>query len=130
MLEKLKEIALRQEDLQAQLSDPSIYGDMETLKTLSRELKELEPVTAAYRAYEQAERNRAAAEELLHDPEFRELAQEELHHLDKELPEVEQALKVLLLPPDPLDEKNIVLEIRAGTGGEEAALFGGDLFRM
>ena len=78
MLEKLKEIALRQEDLQAQLSDPSIYGNMEKLKTLSRELKELEPVTAAYRAYEQAERNRAAAEELLHDPEFRELAQEEL----------------------------------------------------
>ena len=78
MQEKLKELALRYEDLQAQLADPSVYGDAERLKTVNRELKDLTPVVEAYQAYRQAEADRAAAEELLSDPEMRELAQEEL----------------------------------------------------
>lgn len=130
MQEKLKELALRYEDLQAQLADPSVYGDAERLKTVNRELKDLTPVAEAYQAYRQAEADRAAAEELLSDPEMRELAQEELTAAREEMERLRQELKLLLLPKDPNDRKNVILEIRAGTGGEEAALFAADLFRM
>ena len=77
MLEKLKEIALRYEDLQAQLADPGVYGDAVRLRDVTRELKELEPIVAAYHAWRAAQASRADAEELLHDPDLRELAQEE-----------------------------------------------------
>ena len=130
MLEKLKELALRYEDLQAQLADPSVYGDAERLKTVNRELKDLTPVAEAYQAYRQAEADRAAAEELLSDPEMRELAQEELTAAREEMERLRQELKLLLLPKDPNDRKNVILEIRAGTGGEEAALFAASLLRM
>ena len=127
MQEKLKELALRYEDLQAQLADPSVYGDAERLKTVNRELKDLTPVAEAYQAYRQAEADRAAAEELLSDPEMRELAQEELTAAREEMERLRQELKLLLLPKDPNDRKNVILEIRAGTGGEEAALFAASL---
>ena len=130
MLEKLKELALRYEDLQAQLADPSVYGDAERLKTVNRELKDLAPVAEAYQAYRQAEADRATAEELLSDPEMRELAQEELTAAREEMERLRQELKLLLLPKDPNDRKNVILEIRAGTGGEEAALFAASLLRM
>ena len=130
MQEKLKELALRYEDLQAQLADPSVYGDAERLKTVNRELKDLTPVAEAYQAYRQAEADRAAAEELLSDPEMRELAQEELTAAREEMERLRQELKLLLLPKDPNDRKNVILEIRAGTGGEEAALFAASLLRM
>ncbi|SFQ13646.1 peptide chain release factor 1 [Oscillibacter sp. PC13] len=130
MLEKLKEIALRCEDLQAQLEDPSIYGDAERLKAVSRELKELEPVTAAYRAYVRTEEDRAAAEELLHDPEFRDLAQEELAAAKERQEQLREELKRLLLPRDPNDSRNVIMEIRGGVGGEEGALFAASLLRM
>jgi len=130
MLEKLKEIALRCEDLQAQLEDPAIYGDAERLKTVSRELKELEPVTAAYRAYMRAEEDRVAAEELLHDPEFRDLAQEELAAAKERQERLREELKRLLLPRDPNDGRNVIMEIRGGVGGEEGALFAASLLRM
>ena len=130
MLEKLKELALRYEDLQAQLADPSVYGDAERLKTVNRELKDLTPVAEAYQAYRQAEADRAAAEELLSDPEMRELAQEELTAAREEMERLRQELKLLLLPKDPNDDKDVIIELRAGTGGEEAALFGADLLRM
>lgn len=130
MQEKLKELALRYEDLQAQLADPSVYGDAERLKTVNRELKDLTPVAEAYQAYRQAEADRAAAEELLSDPEMRELAQEELTAAREEMERLRQELKLLLLPKDPKDRKNVILEIRAGTGGEEAALFAASLLRM
>ena len=130
MLEKLKELALRYEDLQAQLADPSVYGNAERLKTVNRELKDLTPVAEAYQAYRQAEADRAAAEELLSDPEMRELAQEELTAAREEMERLRQELKLLLLPKDPNDRKNVILEIRAGTGGEEAALFAASLLRM
>ena len=129
MQEKLKELALRYEDLQAQLADPSVYGDAERLKTVNRELKDLTPVAEAYQAYRQAEADRAA-EDLLSDPEMRELAQEELTAAREEMERLRQELKLLLLPKDPNDRKNVILEIRAGTGGEEAALFAASLLRM
>ena len=130
MLEKLKELALRYEDLQAQLADPSVYGDAERLKTVNRELKDLTPVAEAYQAYRQAEADRAAAEELLSDPEMRELAQEELTAAREEMERLRQELKLLLLPKDPNDRKNVILEIRGGVGGEESALFAHSLYRM
>ena len=130
MLEKLKAISLRYEDLQAQLADPAVYGDGEKLKIVSRELKELEPVVEAYRAYQQAEADRVGAEELLHDPDFRDLAQEELSAAKARLEELERELTLLLLPRDPNDSRNVVMELRGGVGGEEGALFAAALLRM
>ena len=130
MLEKLKALAIRQEDLEAQLSDPAVYGDGEKLRSINRELKELEPVVAAYRAYRQAEQDRAEAEALLSDPDFRDLAQEELSRAKTEQERLREELKILLLPKDPNDSRNVIVELRAGTGGEEAALFAADLYRM
>ncbi len=130
MLEKLKALAIRQEDLEARLSDPSVYGDGEKLRSINRELKELEPVVAAYRAYRQAEQDRAEAEALLSDPDFRDLAQEELSRAKTEQERLREELKILLLPKDPTDSRNVIVELRAGTGGEEAALFAADLYRM
>ena len=130
MLDKLKELALRYEDLEAQLSDPAVYGDAARLRSINRELKELAPIVEAWRAWERAERKRAEAEELLHDPDFRELAQEELSAAREEQERLRDKLRLLLLPKDPNDERNVILEIRAGTGGEEAALFASSLLRM
>ena len=130
MLEKLKELFLRYEDLQAQLTDPSVYGDAERLKRVNRELKEIAPVAEAYQAYQKAEADRAAAEAMLSDPELRELAQEELSDAAKEMDRLREALKLLLLPRDPDDHRSVILEIRPGVGGEEAALFAGELLRM
>ena len=130
MLDKLKELALRYEDLEAQLSDPAVYGDAARLRSINRELKELAPIVEAWRAWERAERKRAEAEELLHDPDFRELAQEALSAAREEQERLLDKLRLLLLPKDPNDERNVILEIRAGTGGEEAALFASSLLRM
>ena len=130
MLEKLKELALRYEDLQAQLADPSVYGDADRLRTVNRELKELAPVAETYERYRRAEADAAAAEELLPDPELRELAQAELNAAREEAERLRQELKRLLLPRDPNDQRNVILEIRAGTGGEEAALFAASLLRI
>ena len=130
MLEKLKALALRREDLEAQLSRPEVYGDGERLRSINRELKDLIPVVEAYEAYRQALENRAAAEELLHDPEFRELAQEELAAAKEEAERLEQELKLLLLPKDPNDHRSVIMELRGGVGGEEGALFAHSLLRM
>ena len=130
MREKLKEIALRYEDLQAQLGDPSVYGDSERLKAVTRELKELEPVVTAWQALQKAEADRGSAESLLHDPDFRELAQEEYAAAREESERLEQELKRLLLPKDPSDSRNVVMELRGGVGGEEGALFAHSLLRM
>ena len=130
MLEKLKALALRREDLEAQLSVPAVYGDAERLRAIHRELKELEPVVEAFHAYQRAEQAKLDAEQLLHDPEFRALAQEELSAAKEEAERLREQLKILLLPRDPNDSRNVILELRAGTGGEEAALFAGDLWRM
>ena len=130
MLEKLKMLALRREDLETQLEEPGIYGDAEKLRAINRELKEIIPVVEAYQAYRKEESDRLAAEELLHDPDFRELAQEELERAKAEIERLGEELKVLLLPKDPNDERNVIMELRCGVGGEEGALFAHSLLRM
>ncbi len=130
MLEKLKEISLRYEDLQAQLEDSTVYGDAEKLKNITREIKELEPVVTAFHAYEQAVSRRDGAEALMKDPEFRELAQEEWNEAKQEAERLENELTVLLLPKDPNDHRNVIMELRGGVGGEEGALFAASLLRM
>ena len=130
MLEKLKALDLRYEDLETQLGDPKVYGDAEKLRQVNRELKELFPVVEAYRAYRDAEARRREAEELLHDPEMKEMAQEELAEAKVELEALKEKLTILLLPKDPNDDRNVILEIRGGVGGEESALFAHSLLRM
>ena len=130
MQEKLKALALRYEDLEFQLSQPAVYGNSEKLRSINRELKELGPVVEAYQAYCQALADKAGAEELLHDPDFRELAQEELAEAKARLEQLEQEIKILLLPKDPNDRRNVIMELRGGVGGEESALFAHSLLRM
>ena len=130
MLEKLKGLALRYEDLETRLGDPKVYGDTEKLHQINRELKELSPVVEAYCAYRAAESRRQEAEELLHDPEMKEMAQEELTEAKAELESLKEKLTILLLPKDPNDSRNVILEIRGGVGGEESALFAHSLLRM
>ena len=132
MFAKLEGLEKKYMELEQQLSQPGIYNDQEQFKKLSKAHADLKDVVELFRQYrsdkEQIEENR----QLLHedDPEIKALAQEEIKNLEARLPEIEHQLKVLLIPKDPLDEKNTILEIRAGTGGEEAALFAADLFRM
>ena len=130
MLEKLKALELRYEDLQNQLGDPKVYSDSERLRQVNRELKELSPIAETYRAYIAADSRKKESEELLHDPDLKEMAQEELLEAKAELESLKEKLTILLLPKDPDDGRNVVLEIRAGTGGEEAALFAHSLLRM
>ena len=130
MLDKLKDLDLRYEDLESQLGDPRVYGDAEKLRQVNRELKELLPVVETYRAYQAADSRRREAEELLHDPEMKERAQAELAEAKEELEQLKEKLTILLLPRDPNDSRNVILEIRGGVGGEESALFAHSLLRM
>ncbi|WP_418728436.1 peptide chain release factor 1 [Dysosmobacter sp.] len=130
MLDKLKDLDLRYEDLESQLGDPRVYGDAEKLRQVNRELKELLPVVETYRAYQAADSRRREAEELLHDPEMKEIAQDELAEAKEELEQLKEKLTILLLPRDPNDSRNVILEIRGGVGGEESALFAHSLLRM
>ncbi len=130
MLEKLRAAAARYDALQAQLSDPSVYGDAERLRDVNRELKELGPVVEAFSAWERAGDRLRETEALLKDPDLRAMAQEELPALRAETERLEDELKRLLLPRDPEDGRNVVVEIRGGVGGEESALFAASLFRM
>ena len=130
MLEKLREIEARYDALASQLEDPATYGAPDLLRRLTREQKELEPVVEAYRAYREAERRAVSAQELLSDPELREMAQEEEREAKADMERLRDELRLLLLPKDPNDSRNVVMEIRGGVGGEEAMLFAADLFRM
>ncbi len=130
MREKMESLQIRYEDLQAQLADPAVYGDAARLRDVNRELKELEPVVSAWQSWREAESRRREAESLLHDPDLRELALEELSAAKAEASRLEEALRLLMLPKDPNDGRNVILEIRAGVGGEEAALFAASLYRM
>ena len=130
MLEKLKELAVRYDDLQTQLTDPAVYGDSERLKRLNREVKELGPVVGTYREFCRTQDALAEAETLLNDPEIKEMAQEEYAAAKMRLEQLRQELTVLLLPRDPNDSRNVVMEIRGGVGGEEGALFAHSLLRM
>ncbi|QLA16797.1 peptide chain release factor 1 [Desulfolutivibrio sulfoxidireducens] len=132
MFAKLESIQRRHEELERQLSEPGIFDDQERYRKLAKAHADLGEVVGVFRTYKQMLRDIEENQELLQDadPEMRELAQAEVRALREALPGVEAELRVLLLPKDPLDEKDILLEIRAGTGGDEAALFAGDLFRM
>ena len=130
MLEKLKALALRYEDLETQLGVPEVYGDAEKLRAINRELKEITPVVETYRGWQKAEENRLAAQELLRDPDFRDLAQEEVEQSKAEAERLREELRILLLPKDPNDSRNVIMEIRGGVGGEEGALFAHSLLRM
>ncbi len=129
---KVQAICERFEQLTRQLEDPEIVQDPAKLAKAGKERSELEPLVNAYREWLECERRMADARELMRepDPEMAEMAREEIEHCQERMRQLEEEMKILLLPRDPLDEKNIMLEIRAGTGGEEAALFAADLFRM
>ena len=130
MLDKLKAIDSRYQEIESKLADGAVYADSALLARLTREQKELTPVVEAYRAYRQAESDLAAAREMLSDPELRELAQEEQRSARAAMERLEGELKLLLLPRDPNDSRSVVMELRGGVGGEEAMLFAADLFRM
>ena len=134
MFGKLKSVVEKYDELQRLLSDPNVYGNQAEMMKYSKEQAELSPVVEKYREYQDVEKAITEAEEIINDkksdPDFRELAQAELDDLKGKKASLEQEMKLLLVPKDPNDEKNIFLEIRAGAGGDEAALFGADLFRM
>ncbi len=132
MMAKLSDLSDRFEEVGALLSDPEIMADRDRFTALSREFSELEPVIASFDSFRRMTSELAETEELAEDedPEMRELAREDSERLQDALSEEEQQLKALLLPKDPNDASNVFLEIRAGTGGDEAAIFAGDLFRM
>jgi peptide chain release factor 1 len=127
---KLEALAERHEEVGRLLADPQVIGDNARFRSLSREYAQLEPVAAALRAEDEAQRDLAAAKAMRNDPEMRELADEEIPALEARLAALDADLSLLLIPRDPRDEGNLFLEVRAGTGGDEAAIFAGDLFRM
>ena len=129
---KLENLVERFAEVQALLSDPGVIGDQDKFRALSKEFSQLEDVVAGFNAYKQAEEDLASAEEMMteDDAEMREMAQEEMKAAKQEIERLEAELQILLLPRDPNDDRNCFLEIRAGAGGDEAAIFAGDLFRM
>jgi peptide chain release factor 1 len=130
LADKLARADERLEELDALLSQPEIAGDMNRYRRLTREHADLTPVVALYRKYRQVEADQVTASEMLADPDLRELAETELADGEARIAQLETELQTALLPTDPNDERNIFLEIRAGTGGDESALFAGSLLRM
>ena len=130
MIQKLEDVEKRYEDLTIKISDPEIIAQNKEWQRMMKEHADLTPIVEKYREYKKVEQTIVDSEEMLSDPEMRELAQEELKEAKEKLPQIEEELKVLLIPKDPDDDKDTICEIRAGTGGEEAALFAGELFRM
>ena len=130
MWEKLKQLARRYDEIGELLEVPEIYADPKKLRALTREQKELSAVVEAYRAYQKCEDDIVQALELVSDPELKDIAQEELNTAKAEKERLFDELRVLLLPRDPNDDKNVIVEIRGGVGGEESALFAADLYRM
>jgi len=130
MYSRLEQLAHRLVEVDAMLAEPEIAGNMERLRQLSRERAELEPVVSAFNAYVATERDVAAAQDMMRDPDLRALGEEELELGKTRLQDLQADLQRLLLPRDPDDRRSVFLEIRAGTGGDESALFAGDLLRM
>jgi peptide chain release factor 1 len=130
LADKLARADERLEELDALLSQPEIAGDMERYRKLTREHADLTPVVMLYRQYRQVEADQKTAHDMLSDPDMRELAEAELADSAARIAQLETELQTALLPKDPNDERNIFLEIRAGTGGDESALFAGNLLRM
>lgn len=130
LLSKLDQLADRLLEIDALLARPEATADMDRYRKLNREHSEIEPIVHEYQAWRKTQADLATARELLSDPDMRELAETELQEAQQRLEALETALQILLLPKDPNDERNVFLEIRAGTGGNESALFAGNLFRM
>lgn len=133
MFENLEKLVQRFEEINEELTKPEIVSDQQKLVKLTKERSELEEIVETYKKYKDVKKNIEGNKEIIYskiDPELVELAKLELEELEPELERLEEQLKVLLLPKDPDDSKNCIVEIRAGTGGEEAALFAADLFRM
>lgn len=130
MLDKLSALAARFDEIEARLAAPGLYDDPAAAAKLLKERNRLEPIVSAIRARDQALRTMDEARELMHDPEMRDFAQEEFAEAQGQVQSLEEKLKVLLLPRDPNDDKNIIVEIRGGAGGEESALFAHSLLRM
>jgi peptide chain release factor 1 len=132
MFDRLEQIETRYEDLGSQLADPAIISDQQKYQKAAKQHRDLEPLVDKFRQYRQVVNGIADAKAMLaeSDPDIRAMAQEELNELEAREPGLEEELKLLLLPKDPNDEKNVVVEIRAGTGGDEASLFAAEMFRM
>jgi peptide chain release factor 1 len=130
MFEKLQSIEAKYEQLMSEMADPAVQADNAKFRSHSKTLSDMQPLVERFREYKDVAAQIAATEELVKDPDMRELAQEELGQLQQRSEALLADIKVLLVPKDPNDAKNVILEIRAGTGGDEAALFASDLFRM
>ena len=132
MFDKLDFIVEKYDELSMKVSDPDVIANQTVWQKHIKEMGEMEPIVKKYTEYKTAKNSMAEAKEMLEmgDEELRELAKMEISDLEDQIPAMEEELKILLLPKDPNDEKNVILEVRAGTGGEEAALFGQDLLRM
>jgi peptide chain release factor 1 len=130
LIEKLDSVEARYEDLNRQLADPEVVGDSKRYQKTAKAHSDLSEIVSRYREYKDLERGIRETEAMLLDPELKAMAEEELSQLRQRREQCETELKVLLLPKDPNDERNIILEIRAGTGGDEASIFVADIFRM
>ncbi len=130
MFDKLENVEKRYEELTQLISNPEIIAKQDEWQKLMKEHASIEEIVLKYREYKKAKQAMSEAEELMKDAEMKELAEQEYYENKDKLPKIEEELKILLIPKDPDDDKNIICEIRAGAGGEEAALFAGTLFRM
>ena len=128
--EKLVKIIAAYGDLQVKMGDPAVLGNQKEYNRLAKEYAAQGPLVHKAQEYVQAEDDLAAAKEMLGDPDMKELAQEEIAEIEARLPQLENDIKIMLSPADPADEKDIIVEIRAAAGGDEAAIFAGDLFKM
>ena len=130
MFDRLRRVKNQYEELLRRMEEPETYSDPALYARCDREARELRPLAEAYAAYEKAGSDLEGARELMNDPEMRELAQEEYQSAKSELARLEHEIRILLLPKDPNDSKNVIMEIRGGVGGEEGMLFAADLYRM
>lgn len=130
MLDKLQAICNKYEELSAKSEQPDFYADPQKAARLLREKNDLEPIVEAFHAYNQAQQDMADAQELMADPEMKELCQETYAAAKAQKEALAEKIQILLLPKDPNDEKNVIMEIRGGVGGEESALFAHSLLRM
>ena len=130
MFDKLEEVEKRYEELTKMISDPEVIANQTEWQQLMKEHSSMQDVVAKYREYKKVKQQMEDAKEMMDDKELKELAEAEYYEAKDKLPKIEEELKILLIPTDPNDDKNIICEIRAGAGGEEAALFAGTLFRM
>jgi len=130
MFDKLETVEKRYEELTEKISDPEVISRTNEWREYMKEHAEIEPIVQKYREYKRAKQTYEEAKEMLSDPEMKDLAEEEMLNAKEQMPKIEEELKILLIPKDPDDDKNVICEIRAGAGGEEAALFAGTLFRM